>query len=468
MSAPEEKGLRMTPHNLAAEALVIGSCLYNGRVISDCHVIEPEHFYSSIYGAVWAAMLAATRSQLPLTPEVLCEIGADVQRDTLIELLDHAGFGPEVRDNVRVVLDMHKRRQLIAAASELAGAATGGAGYVEPMEVIVDHLARVDAIRDAAGGALEVLSADAGAEAVIDGANQSALIKTGFETLDRRLVGIERGAVSFLGARPGVGKTAVALAMAANMANAESVGFFSLDVSGPVLRQRLALCLAGDSGRNHVPFIGQVRDRLISDVQRNDLIAALKSDRGRRIFIDDRGGLSVAQLDAQIRAWKSEIKRSARPALGAVFVDHIAKIYPRQRSASLYEKTSYASNELLELAKRHPDVAFIGLVQLSRGNDKENRRPRMSDMRDSGKLEEDGSAVLLLHREEMRHEAAMNNDALSEDERNYARSQYANCKGRLEVLVEKNRNGEITTVTLRHSIGQNMVRDNLRAVGEEF
>jgi replicative DNA helicase len=275
--------------------------------------------------------------------------------------------------------------------------------------------------------------------------------------------------VSYLGGRPGIGKTVAATCIAANVAAAGySIGFFSADMTGLVLKQRLAFYLAHLEGV-HTPFFSEMRkpdSPWLTPEFRKQMAGFLKGDVGQRFMVNDKASVKTSFLSYQIRAWKRECERRRLPPLGLVIIDHLGKVAPQQASRGLYEKTSYATNELLEASKDHPEIATLCLVQLSRVSDQERRRPELHDMRDSGKIEEDASAVILLHREDYYLQRIIKNLGSSEKDREAAQAALSSCRGHAEFIIGKNRNGEADVVVLRHTIGKNIIREPVRVAGK--
>ena len=361
-----------------------------------------------------------------------------------------------------MIADAAQKRGLMSAGRDLVAMAA------EDVDAALEaHESALQVIRERTGSGNAVESAADGADDLFASTAADALIPSGFGSLDTQIGGFERGAVSIIAARPGVGKTAVSVVIAAHMAQRESVGFISLDMQGKVIRQRLANFLYWQTGAR-APMVSDLKKPgVVPKATQGAISDCLRGSIGERFLVTDRGNQSVRTVSAQIRAWKRHCAKRGLPPLGAVFIDHIAKVAPVQKVGSLYEKTSFASNELLDVAKQHPGMALIMLCQLNRETEKVARRPLISDVRDSGKIEEDASMVLLLHREDMRWSLAAKNAALDPDERAKAQRELLRCKGDLEIIIGKNRNGEQGAVKLWHNIGANAVRD-LRSDAEEM
>jgi replicative DNA helicase len=372
----------------------------------------------------------------------------------LTDLLGYSMPAFEAAEHAGIIAQASQKRRLMAAARDLLASAEG-----DPDAALDAHESALQAIRERQATHTAVESCADGD--IFSEREGETLIPTGFGSLDDEIRGFERGALSIIAARPGVGKTAFAIVVAANIAENETVGFLSLDMQGKVIRQRLACYLHWrQPGHRRSPMVADLKEPgKVSPSDREELTALLKGPTGKRILVNDRGGQTTRTVAGQIRAWHRHCRKHGLPPLGAVFIDHIAKVAPAQKAGSLYEKTSYAANELLDVAKQNPNTAIIALCQLNRDTEKATRRPIISDLRDSGKVEEDASLVLLLHREDMRWSLISRNEAASAEDRAQANRELLRCKGNLEIIIGKNRNGEQGAKTLWHNMAFNAVRD---------
>jgi replicative DNA helicase len=461
--------MTLAPHSQSSEYAVLGSLLFEGSIFWRLEdILVPEDFFTPVHGDVFAAIRDMCREGRAINPtsvadrlsasEVLKAIGGE---GWLESLLDYECSAFEAADHARMMAEASRKRRLMAAGRDLAALAAEDADAA-----LEAHETALEAIRERQASHMAVESC---ADGDIFGEREGeTLIPSGFGSLDDEIRGFERGALSIIAARPGVGKTAFSIVVAANIAQHETVGFLSLDMQGKVIRQRLACYLHwSQPGHRRSPMVADLKEPgKVSASDREELTALIKGPVGQRVLVNDKGGQNTRTVASQIRAWHRHCRRMGLPPLGAVFIDHIAKVAPAQKAGSLYEKTSYAANELLDIAKQNPRTAIIALCQLNRDTEKTTRRPIISDLRDSGKVEEDASLVLLLHREDMRWSLISKNEAATAEERSQANRELLRCKGNLEVIIGKNRNGEQGAKTLWHSMGHNAVRD-LRARMEE-
>lgn len=450
------------PTNTIAETAVLGAILFENRMLWRVRdLISPDDFANEAHGALFQTML----DMIP-AGEVCDGITLKGKFDIewLGNLLDAC---PDLSDVVEAyaneIADCALRRKLMEAGSSLAATSASQNGKT----ALESHESALQAIQQGMASHAAVMSCADRPEDIFAESDHAALVKTGIGALDRGLRGFERGALSIIAARPGIGKSALAVAIGGNVAAHESVGFVSCDMKEIEVRRRLACFLNHQAGR-WTPVVSDLKEPgRISNEAREDLLQALATPQARQFFVNDRHGQTVGDVATQIRAWKRHCAKHGLPPLGIVFVDHIAKIAPRQRWGSLYEKTSFACNELLDVAKQHPDVAIVALCQLNRESDKVMRWPAISDLRDSGKIEEDATAILLIHREDHYWEDRKDNEALSDEERQEAQAKLMRCRGQFGVLIGKNRNDRKQTVTLQHSIAHNVVRDRNEYQGRD-
>jgi replicative DNA helicase len=456
------------PHNLDAEAAVLGAILFDNEVWwRVCEIVRPEDFYSIAHkwlfrriGMLIDGGQTADGITLQDKADKSEEMGTVGGAEYLFKLLDVAPMGVEAVDYARMIAELGARRAILQAAEALREKVHIPVGECSSVELLGEARALLEKIEERAVVARNSVAQDA--DATFAEGRGAVVMPSGWSSLDRELGGFERGAVSLIAARPGVGKTGTGLCLSAHVAKGgESVGFFSLDMTGIVSRQRLAFYLAYLAGEE-IPFFSEMRkpnSPWITQEFRQRMAGHLKGEIGQRIFMYSKGGIDTKSLAYQVRAWKRHCVSQGLPPLGMVLVDHIGKISPSQAYRGLYEKTSYASNEVLEAAKQHEDVAFVCLAQLNRVAAVDGRRPGMSDIRDSGKLEEDASAIVLLHREDLYLSQIAKNQSLPERDRDKAAEELTRVRGHIEFIIGKNRNGEVGAVTLRHTIGKNIIRD---------
>ena len=396
----------LPPHDISAELAILGSVLFDASVLERCdEIISPADFYDAINGAVFEACLSLSRAGVTVdgitvsnalkAHEGFAAIGGG---RWLMGLLEYAAHTPEVRDYAQIIAEAsHKRRVMLAARDLLAGVADDLAGALSA------HETALDGVRASMTGQVDVSDlASAGLSGLEDReARLARKTPLGIGALDHTLIGLERGAVTVLAARPSMGKTALGTALAVNMAKAgRTIGYFSLEMPKAAigLRAGSTLCfnrLAPQSS----PKYFDVERGSAPEHHEAAIREALRRPFLQRVFVDDRGALRPQQLSAAFRSWETRARRLGFERPSVVVIDHMGHVQPDASRKSRTEDMGDVSKALLAFAKRH-DVAVLALAQLNRSSVSEGRRPGLHDLRQSGEIEEDAHAVMFLHREE--------------------------------------------------------------------
>ena len=439
------------PHNLSAEAAVIGSVMYDNHCwerVSD--LLSPQMFYAELHGEIWQAMSDLLSQGRAADGITLAEQFKD-QADYLGELLDSAAFGPEVGDYARMVSDMALRRELVQAGQGLAEAATAGNG-----EAALDgHDEALEQIRDKGQTAEPVTSLRQQTLAALNDreARLERLIPTGYPSIDNTIGGLEQGTFSVLGARPGMGKTVLGVCIGGNIVNSGgTVGYFSLEMPSEDIGFRLGAWEAWKSKSGTVPFFSDMKQAKAREDQEARVVSAIDQDYIDRFLVSDRGSPTLNDIRRTIRNWKRHCRRMKWPQPKVIMIDHMGHVRPDQPTRGMYERVTLISNGLLSIAKEF-DVAILALSQLNRASSHGGARPSLHDLRDSGAVEQDANLVMFLHREDyyLRKEAEEGDEDALE--------QLRRVNGQAELIVAKARSGPTTTIMMSHSIGHNVFRD---------
>lgn len=249
-------------------------------------------------------------------------------------------------------------------------------------------------------------------------------IQTGYEDLDNIITGLRPGEMTVIASRPSIGKTALALNMALEMAvrdNPVGVGFFSLEMSAELLVLRL-LCSHARVG------LGDIRDGALSQAKWQQITESGQMLRESRIYIDDTGGLDIMEMRSRARRMKRDWD------IGIIFVDYLQLLRANLgKNATRENEVSRISGGIKALAKEL-DIPIVVLAQLNRQAEQAGQRPRLSHLRESGAIEQDADVVALLHRE---REAQMEGGASVMQEGMDA-----------ELIIAKHRNGPTGIVPL--------------------
>jgi len=447
---------------------VLGTAMDNSETFNRIPHLLTEHFYSDTHAAIWSAMQSIRKAGMAVTGPSLEEYFSGREADAggadyLINLPSYAAYGfDEVITQARVIVDTYQRRELMDLSDRIRRDALGGGeGYTHPSKVIETLDAGLDRIRSQVTGSLpEYDFNSSGLEALsLSESAGERLISTGFTELDRHLGGLEEGTVTTLAAATSMGKSSLAICMAVNAMQAgETVGYFTLEMTRHAMALRGGSYMLYDpSGRENVQYNSVITGRA-DDGAKARLKRVFEDTAHNRLFLDDRGGLTTNQMSEQYRAWEAMSRRRGVPRPRLVVIDHMGNMLPNVNRRDATQNASAVSKDVLAFAKRHK-VAVLELCQVVRDVGREGRRPTLHDLRQSGEIEEDAHAVLFLYREEY-YAKRDADDASSEDAFKAANKRWLDCSGKSEVIIAKNRNGPLDTVTLLCSIGSNAFHDN--------
>lgn len=384
-----------------AEAAVLAACLLDPGKVAALDWLAPEHFFLGMHAQIWAALLAVAPDAPPGEPCLvlvalalktsghLAEVGGVAALGQLVDLTPSVGEA-QLQACAEAVHAAHQQRQIGAWASSLSATArTSPTAPDALLEGAASALADLQA-QGRAGQPPGVLLGDAAA-AWVDSLDApeaaSSVLSTGFRTLDGLAGGMGRGNLWVLGGRPGMGKTALAQCVAMNVAWAqESVAFFSLEMSRAELSAR---SLASESG---VPSSGAPTP---------EVKAALREATARikrlPLWIDDTPGLPLAELQRRAKLLAARSRAKGR-RLALVVVDYLQLVsVPHVPGRKTSDEIAEVSKALKVLA-RHLDCPVLALAQLNRSSESEGRRPRMTDFRDCGQIEQDADWAGILWR----------------------------------------------------------------------
>ncbi|HEX8633305.1 MAG TPA: replicative DNA helicase [Pyrinomonadaceae bacterium] len=423
---------RPLPHSADAERAILGAIILdNGLVNQAIELLKAEDFYVRAHQHLFRAMISMSERGAEINPILL---GEELRRDGALEQVGGIAFISELTYGLphftniaayaKVVRDKSLMRQLVKVANKITSEALE---EEDEASLILDHAEQmIFALADERlrqGFAHVKPIADQILEKVQElGGRGVALtgLTTGFAELDKLTSGLQPSDLIIVAARPSMGKTSLCLTLAQNaaiQANAV-VGVFSLEMSKEALVMRM-LCSEGhvDAHRFRAGFLS--RDEWAR------LAGALGTLSETKIFIDDTPGISVLEMRAKARRLAAEQKR-----LDLIIVDYLQLMSgSSKRSESRQQEVSQISRELKGLAKEL-NVPLVALSQLSRAPEaRTDHRPQLSDLRESGAIEQDADVVAFIYREEQYNRTEEN-------------------AGIAEVIVAKQRNGPTDTVQL--------------------
>jgi replicative DNA helicase len=443
---------RQIPFDVEAEQALLGAILVNNDAFERVSgFLEPEHFHEPMHQRVFEALGRVIRKgQLasPVTLRPYFALDAAMKdvggADYLSEL---ARFSPSVinaSDYGRMIFDLAQRRELIRVGEEIVNVAYDPPVDLSPGEQIEEAEKQLYSISEKGrfgGGFKSFRQALTGAVEVAERAHKSPShitgLATGLTDLDNLLGGFQPSDLIVIAGRPGMGKTALATNIAFHVArefmrtdgkSGGRVAFFSLEMSAEQLATRILAEQAQVSG-------SRIRRGKIDERDMNALIQVSVELERMPLFIDDTGGLAIAQVAGRAR----RLKRSGD--LGLIVVDYLQLLAGSgsKRNENRVQEVTEITKGLKTLAKELA-VPVIALSQLSRGVDnRDDKRPVLADLRESGSIEQDADQVMFVYREAYYLETKAPSDTSPE---------YADHKAKMDrishladILVEKNRHG---------------------------
>lgn len=430
MAAEDIQLKRVMPNSIEAEMSVIGSMLVNKEAISIAsEMISGDDFYSKQYGIVFDAMVELNNEGKPVDPVTLQarlkekDLPPEISGlEYLKEIMDTTPTSVNVKEYARIVKDMSVSRKLIKTMEELTNTCYSGKEKVE--DVLEDTEKRIFAITqnrdvdDYVPIGQVVMNAMDRIEAVYKAKGSVTGQESGFLDLDFKTAGFQNSDLIIIAARPSMGKTAFVLNIADHLAfkRNRAVAIFSLEMSKEQLVNRL-FSLESRVDAQHI------RNGNLTDAEWKDLIISAGSIGKSRLIIDDTPSISVSELRSKCRKYKSE------HGLDMIIIDYLQLMTGSGKADSHQLEISEISRSLKAVA-REMGVPVIALSQLSRSvESRPDKRPMLSDLRESGAIEQDADVVMFIYRDDYYHDDT--------DKKNIA-----------EIIIAKQRNGPTGTVEL--------------------
>ena len=427
------------PHDLEAERSVLAAMLLSQDVLTQCiSAVKPEDFYLYSHRTIYQALCTMFDRGMPVDPISLADY---LRSEGTLERVGGASYLLELNGNSfalaswRHHLDIIHRhttlRQIISASARITSLAFDAPEDTKEVVDRAESMLLEVTTRDIGNSfsTLEEVMGELYTELGEMAANPEGMVgvRTGYPGIDNHLQGLRAGQMIVIGARPGVGKTSFALNLATNAAiNGASVAFFSLEMSKVEIAQRLL------SAQARIPLT-TIRSGRIQDNQWPTIMEAADDLSSLDIVIDDTPGTTVTEIRAKARRMLRD-----KPN-GVVIVDYLQLLSPPpggRRSDSRATEVSEMSRGIKIMAK-DLGVPVIALSQLNRGLEtrtgKYGKRPQLSDLRESGSIEQDADIVILLDR------------SMTEEE---AEREERPDLGVTEFIIAKNRSGPLGIVSL--------------------
>lgn len=452
------------PGSMEAEQGLLGAVLINNEALRLVEsIVQPDDFSEPLHAHLWAVIIQSDDSGRRIDPKLLASsIGKDAAlplggmtvTQYIARLAAEATTVINAPDYARAIRDTADRKRMAEIGYRLSTAA-----MADPCDVAtgaIDALDEILSLRSrsttpsisAAGAAVRVL--DAAAHAYQTDGRQTG-VSWGLSAVDRKTLGLQCGELAVLAGRPGMGKTALGLCVARSAAQAgHKTAFFSLEMGDVAISQRLLADLL--HGIMPIAYWA-IRAGKFSETEFVEIKNAAEGLAALPLQIEQQPALTIAQIAARAR------QRKRRHGLDFLVVDHLHLVRPSERySGHRVEEIGETTRGLKALAKEL-EVPVLALCQLSRGVEgRDDKRPTLADLRGSGDIEQDADTVAMLYRESYYLERKKP-DPSDGDELAKWLSQIEKVRNRLDVQIEKQRNGPVGTIQVFCSIAHNAIRD---------
>src|SRR5690242_10619670 len=469
-----EAGVQALPQNVEAEAALLGALMIDNRLVEDVQLkLRPEHFFEPLHGRIYEAILKLTdgnRVANPVTLRPLFESDENIKEvGGVAYLAQLTGSGAAVigaRDFAGQIYDLALLRALIGVGRDLVEGALDTSEDVAPLAQIERAETELYKVAEEGGAEGKAKSFSEAtkealemAERALNSGGHLSGFTTGLEGLNAKIGGLHKSDLMIVAGRPGMGKSALGTNIAFAAAQrfirdaedgiepAKSAGapvaLFSLEMSADQLATRILAEQSGISGEN-------LRMGKISQQEFRQLARAAAELQSLPLYIDDTPGLTIAALRTRARRLKRQ------KGIGVVVVDYLQLLQGTGKNSNenRVQEISEISRGLKQLAKEL-DVPVIGLSQLSRAvEQREDKRPQLSDLRESGSIEQDADIVLFIYREDYYLKAVEPDYPMPNETEKLAKyeewnAKYASAAGKAELIVAKQRHGSTGIVRVR-------------------
>ncbi|MBV1863981.1 MAG: replicative DNA helicase [Rhodobacteraceae bacterium] len=453
------------PHSIEAEQALLGALLVNNDVFDRItSIISEVHFFDPVHGRIFEVIARRIQKNALASPVTikafleddpgLAELGGPAY---LVRLAGASASVFAARDYAQMIYDLAIRRDLIAIGEEISSKATAMEVDDEPAEQIIHAEQRLYQLGEQGNvdsGFQSFLKAVTDAVNVANAAYQRdgglAGISTGLTDMDKILGGLHPSDLLILAGRPSMGKTALATNIAYNIAktykkgtrpdgsegavNGGVVGFYSLEMSAEQLAARILSEAAQVSSH-------QIRNGDMNEQEFRDFVEAAKELENCPLYIDDTAALPISQLAARAR----RLKRTN--GLDLIVVDYLQLVRPATAKDSRVNEVSEITQGLKAIAKEL-EIPVIALSQLSRQvENREDKRPQLSDLRESGSIEQDADVVMFVYRGEYYKEREQPAEHEADKMMTW-QAEMEELRGKAEVIIGKQRHGPIGSIDL--------------------
>jgi replicative DNA helicase len=440
-------GHRLPPQDLEAERSVLGAMLLSAEAMADVvEILDAEDFYRSAHGKIYSSVRALFGHGEPV--DVITAVDA-LRRAGLLDEVGGALYLRDLVDEVptpasaphyaKIVADAALRRRLIGAAADIMDVAYAGSDEADAIadtaEQRIYDVARREDTEDAAAIGDLVNDAMSELEAIQNRESAYTGLATGFRDLDDLTSGLQPGNLVIIAARPGIGKSSLAMNIARNVAvQHEPVAMFSLEMSRYEIGMRL-LCAEA-----RVPW-DRIRNKRVGPDDWTRVVSAGETLHDAPLSIVDAGNVNIVDIRAKARRLKT-----GREGLSLIIVDYLQLMTgPLTRRQDNRQQEVAEISRSLKLLAKELKVPILALSQLNRNPEaRADKRPQLSDLRESGSLEQDSDVVMFIHRD----------DADPEKKRE------------AELIIAKHRNGPTGSIRLSFEPSLTQFRNAARGQSE--
>lgn len=430
---------RMPPHDKDIEEAVLGALMLEKDAYATvCDLLQPQSFYEPVHQKIYEAIQTLGFQQQPIDMLTVTEqLRANSTIDEvggpafIAELTSRVASAANIEYHARIIAQQYLARELISFGTEVSSKAFDPANDID------------DVLQEAEGHLFELSQRNVKKEVVqIDSVINDAIstiqmaatresglsgLASGFNELDKKTSGWQNSDLVIIAARPAMGKTAMVLSMAKNMAvnYNTKVAIFSLEMSKLQLVNRLIQNVCEIEGE-------KIKSGRLSDREWNQLLSRIGTLQSAPIYIDDSPGLSILELRTKARRLVRE------KGIQILVIDYLQLMNASgMKFGSREQEVSMISRSLKELAKEL-NIPIIALSQLNRSVESrsEDKRPQLSDLRESGAIEQDADIVCFIHRPEYYLHGAARDDA-------------PELRGKAEFIIAKHRSGSVGDVAMR-------------------
>ena len=467
--------LRTPPQNIEAERALLGAIMLNNKAYDDVSdFLRKEHFSYTFYGKVFESssiLIEQGQNANPISLSTYLEKEPEIEGNkgfnVLSDLANSTVTIINAKEYGRIIYDLYLRRELINIGQIIVN----NAFEAEPDQTAINQIesteqklfeisSNTQSLNDLNNFDDAITSAIKMAEAAYKRDDRLAGTTTGLVDLDSKLGGLHSSDLIILAGRPSMGKTALATTVAYNASKyfqntdklqdkGKKVAFFSLEMS----EEQLATRLLAEKARINSH---EIRTGRLNEEEFDKLIACTEQLKGLPLMIDDSPALTIAAIRTRCRRLARASRNNQHNGLGLIVIDYLQLLDPgrRNQNENRVQEISAISRGLKALAK-DLDVPVLALSQLSRAvEQREDKRPQLSDLRESGSIEQDADVVMFVYRDEyylekkMPQETNFESSELFQQKLNKWQNDMDEVHNKAEVIVGKQRHGPVGKVLL--------------------